>query len=358
MTDEELDRLVRGTDPYRPGLVTRLGGAEQTLLEEIVSGPAASRRRRWPSRLWRPAAVLSAAAAITGVLAVPALLAAGHRAGKPAIGFSAPVATASAGASTELLKPGGDKVLLLIDRPGWTFTHIGGFAGAEGGVTAAKGNLSLELSWYDARYYDSYDQDRLEVSPPQPGAVDGWDGDVFTYSDHDWELMLRPRGGVFVGIRTTGPWTRSGFDELLAATTRVDPRTWLAALPAGTVTPATAGRATAQALTGVPVPPGRTVSTLAIAGVNDPDMFADGVIRRVVCGWLGEWGRAQQAGDAAAAGRATAALSGSRSWPALKNMPTGGASPEVYFDLGDRVAGSARTGDKSPAEYFAELGCA
>ena len=237
MTDEEVDRLVRDADPYRPGLVAHLDGAEQPLLEEIMSQSSWSRFRPRRTRLWRTAAVLSAAAAITGIVAVPTLLAARlPEESVPAIGFMSSGA-APAVASSGLLETGGDEVLLLIDEPGWKVTNVYGFAAAEGTIVFAKGALSLDLTWYQAGYYDSYYQDRLYVSPPAPGEVDGWIGDVFTYSDNDWELMLRPRNGVFAGLRTSGPWSRADFDEVLAAVDRVDARTWLDALPADTVTP-------------------------------------------------------------------------------------------------------------------------
>jgi hypothetical protein len=362
MSDEELDRLVRDADPYRAGLVARLGGAEHTLLEEIMSEPSSSRSRVRHTRWWRTAAVLSAAAAITGILAVPALLAA-HRPAKPApaIAFlspgSAPSAAASAapsptGKPTELLKTTADKVLLLIGEPGWEITNVYGFGAAEGTIVYAKGDLSLDVTWYQADYYAGYYQDRLEVSAPAPGAVDGWNGDVFTYSESDWELMLRPRNGVFAGLRTSGPWTRAGFDAVLAATDRVGAQTWLHALPADTVTPPEVDRAAQQVLAGVPLPPGFEAHALAIPGVNDPYQFGAQVIGRVGCGWIDEWTRAKKDGDAAAAGRAATALTSSRDWPALKNMQAEGGYSESFWDLADRVAAG-----KSPGDYRNELSC-
>lgn len=51
MNDKHLDRLVRDADPYRDELATRLDGAEQKLLEEIMSTPKlASVPTRFPMR--------------------------------------------------------------------------------------------------------------------------------------------------------------------------------------------------------------------------------------------------------------------------------------------------------------------
>lgn len=68
----DLDRAVRDAGPYRPEHARNLDGAEQNLLEEIMSVPTAVRRpqlRRW-------AIAVAAAAAVTGVLSATALI--GH----------------------------------------------------------------------------------------------------------------------------------------------------------------------------------------------------------------------------------------------------------------------------------------
>src|SRR4051812_4509773 len=81
MTDEQLDRLVRDADPYRPEVIGHLDGAAQHLLEEIMSVPVLERVAEPPGR--RPRArrgMLSglagagiAAALITGFVAVSVL---------------------------------------------------------------------------------------------------------------------------------------------------------------------------------------------------------------------------------------------------------------------------------------------
>ncbi|AGL19053.1 hypothetical protein [Actinoplanes sp. N902-109] len=348
MTDEELDRLVRDADPYRPVASAQ---EQQSLLDEIVAAP--------PARSWRTAAVLSAAAALIAVVTLPALLVS-HRQQAPAppVGFlaasaAAPSAVPSATpAPVSLLTITGDKVLLLAGSSGWKITTVYGFGADDGTVVIAKGDLSLDITWYPGARHDSYYQDRLEVSAPEPGVVDGWAGDVFTYSDSDWELLLHARSGVFAGLRTSGPWTRAGFDDMLATLQRVDPRTWLAALPAATVTPPRARAATEDLLTGVPLPPGFTVSGVDIPGVYDRYQYGAELINRIGCGWFDEWTRATRDHDTTAVARVTTALGSSHTWPVLVAMRDEGDYAEGFWDLADRVAAG-----KSPGDYHAGFGC-
>ncbi|WP_067500955.1 hypothetical protein [Actinoplanes sp. TFC3] len=341
MTDDELDRLVRAADPYRPGVLTRLEGAEQDLLEEIV------RVRR--VRFGRTAAILSAAAAITAVLAVPAVLTT-HRSDTPVQAVASPAFDLKS--KTKLLDTGTTTVLLLLRASGWKVTSVYGFTGLDGTIEFAKGDLSLDISWNAAEYYPSFYDDRLEVSPPAPGKVDGWAGDVFTYSDSDWELMLRPRGDVFAMLRTSGPWQRAEFDAVLAGLSRVTPSKFVAAMPPEVVTPDTVAEAASGVLTGVPLPPGVSASTLDIGGINDSYHFAANVIGRVGCGWLDEWTQAKKLGDAPAAARVVSVLGGSRQWPALTRMASAGDFPQVFWEKADRLADG-----EPPGDYRREFSC-
>ena len=130
-----------------------------------------------------------------------------------------------------------DNPRLLIDEPGWKATHVYGFAEQAGTIAFDNGGRQLEMNWYPADQYDGYYKDRLEVSAPEPVEVDGRPGDVFTYSAGDFAVMLRPRDGAFVELRTGGGgWTRAEFDRVLGRIAHVDVQTWLAALPAQIVT--------------------------------------------------------------------------------------------------------------------------
>ncbi|MEK8107390.1 hypothetical protein NKG94_23725 [Micromonospora sp. M12] len=83
--------------------------------------------------------------------------------------------------------------------------------------------------------------------------VDRWPGDLFRYNERDFEVILRPRDGSMVEVRTGSDFTRAEFDRVLASVVRVDARTWLAALPAEIVTPRLVNERAAKVLADVPL---------------------------------------------------------------------------------------------------------
>jgi hypothetical protein len=350
MNDDQLDRAVREADPCRPGLAGRLDGAGDELLEEIMSQErvAAPVRRRLLT-------AVAAAAALTVVLAVPAVLR--HRSGGDQA-LPSPSASPSSAPSDPVtwralvLRAAGQNPRLLIDEPGWKVTYVYGFVEEQGEITFRNGDRELEMDWYPAREYQGYYVDRLDVSAPQPGGIEGWAGDVFTYSKSDFALMLKPRDGVFVELRTGGSWTRGAFDRVLTHIEQVDVPAWLAAMPPEIVTPERAAQAVTKVLAGVPLPPKFDTSTLDTLGTNDQYQFGAQVIARVGCGWILEWDRARKAGDVAAAQRAVAALRSSHDWPVLKTMSADGDYPEAFWEVADKVVAG-----KAPKHYQQGLGC-
>lgn len=361
MNDDQLDRMLRDADPHRPGVVARLGGAEQTLLEEIVSQTTAPHgARRFSSWKWRTGGALAAAAAVTGVLAVPALVGTGSVAG-PIVSGGAPEARAPEKGrpivfSAAVLKAAEDNPRLLIGRPGWTVTTVYGFAEESGSITFANGDRTLAMDWRPAKEYPGYlESRRVKVSKPEPVEVDGWAGSRFTYSAGDFAIMLKPRDGAFSEMRTSGTWTRATFDETVAAIKQVDARTWLAALPPEVVTPDQARAEVARVLADVPLPPGLDAAEVKVRGANDPYQFGVAVTGQVGCAWIAEWERARKAGDDAAAGRAVDAMQSSRRWKVLNDMNADGDFPEVFWEFADRIAG--KSAGKSEG-YREGLGCA
>lgn len=342
MTDDRLDRQVRDADPYR---VLDLHGADQELLEEILSV------RKPPRRIWIPVA---AAAAVLGVVGAAAVFVherstTEYAAPLPNISIAAPD---PAQAAAFVLKAAEENPRLLIGEPGWKITSVYGFADESGDIFFEKGDSSLNITWYPAKEYQGYYDDRLLVSKPQTAAIGDWPGDVFTYSDSDFALMLRPRDGVFAELRTGGKWTRDTFDAVVKQVKRVDAKTFLAAMPAEVVTPARAAEAANKVLADVPMPPNFDADSLLSFGTNDPYQFGAQVTGKVGCAWIAEWVRADKTGDKAARARAQQAMRSSHQWKVLKSMVDEGDWAEAFWDVADDVADG-----KIPRDYQGSLGC-
>jgi hypothetical protein len=342
MTDDRLDRMVRDADPFT---APDLHGADQELLEEIMSVARPPRRFLVP---------MATAAAVLAVVAGMAVFV--HE--RPTTGDAAPLphisiaAPNSADAVAFALKAAEENPRLLIGEPGWRITSVYGFADENGDIFFANGDRSVNITWYPAKAYDSYYQDRLHVSKPQPSTVGDWAGDVFTYSDSDFAFMLKPRDGMFAELRTSGTWTRASFDALLTKVERVDAKTFLAAMPPEVVTPDKAAEAANKVLADVPMPPNFDAGTLLSFGTNDPYQFGAQVTARIGCAWIAEYQRADQAGDKAARTKAQQALRSSHNWTVLKSMVDEGDWAEGFWEMADRAAKG-----KISQDYRQSLGC-
>jgi hypothetical protein len=348
MTDEQLDRMVRDADPYRPELLGPLDDEQAALLTEITTQPALKLVVKRRSVFRHAAAAVATAAVLAGVFVVTVVVhdrSGDDRAG-PAVSNGWPTTDPA------VLKAAEESPRLLIDQPGWTVTSVYGFAGPDGSLSYSNAGRQIELTWYAADQYQSYYKDRLEVSPPQPVLVDRWPANVFRYTDSDFEAMLTPRDGTFVGMRTSGTWTRAQFDELLTRVKRVNVRTWQAALPLSVVTPPKAEKAAGKILADVPLPPGFDVTTLNDLGTNDAYQFGADVTGRVGCGWIAEWKRANQAGDQPAKVRAATALRSSHHWQVLSQMQSEGDYPMIFWETADLVAAG-----RPPTHDAEGLGC-
>ncbi|TQS40014.1 hypothetical protein [Cryptosporangium phraense] len=351
MTDEDLDRLIRSADPYR---ARDLDGAESDLLGEIMSIPTLeplaeppTKRRRFLGTGARAGlAAAACAAALAGALALT------HSEPPTAPHRQQERQGAPVTYSALALKAAEGNPRLLIDEPGWKATYVTGFAEQDGSIRWTQGNRDLEMNWRPAQYYGSFRQDRLGVSKPEPVTVDGQQGELFRYDDHDFEVLLAPRGDTFVSMRTGGSWTRSSFGTVLAEIERVDVRTWLAALPPEVVTPDRAGDRAAEIIKDIPLPPGFDKSTLDVLGTNDPYQFGAAVTGKIGCAWIDESIRAKKAGDTDAEQRALDALKGSHHWKVLLDLQSQGDWPRVFWGVADKtVAG------QDPTRFAGSIGC-
>ncbi|MEU6074925.1 hypothetical protein [Micromonospora sp. NPDC047074] len=359
MTEEHLDRMVRDADPYRLDAIGHLDGAKQALLEEIMSDPVLERvveapkprRRVGRGMARRLAGAATAAAVLTIVLAVATMPRA--RVDDPG---AAPTGTAGASApvvySPVALKAAEGNPRLLIDESGWRVVTVYGFAQQQGTIRFDNRGRQLEMNWYPAAHYDGFRADRLRLNVSKRVEVDGWPGELFFQGLSDFGVLLRPRDGVFVELRSSGDWGRGEFDRTLGHIVRVDVRTWLAALPAEIVTPERVAEEAVKVLADVPLPPDFDVAALVIVGPNDPYQFGAQVTSRIGCAWIAEWLRAKRAGDEAALRRAGDALRSSHTWRVLHQMNDQGDWPETFWEIADKVAAG-----QLPAGYAQGLGC-
>ncbi|GLZ61146.1 hypothetical protein [Micromonospora sp. NBRC 107095] len=349
-TEERVDRLVRDADPGGLGVVGDLAGVKQTLLEEIMSESSVRRRVGMPRRrLWvrRFAGVVTAAAVLVSIVPASVVLR-----GQAEGGGVSPLVSADAGVvfSPLVMEAAQRSPRLLIDRAGWTVAALYGFGEEQGMVRFRRGGRELEMNWYPAYGYADRFADQRETGPGRSVRVDGWPADVFQSFSGDFTVLLRPRDGVVVEMKTSGNWSRKDLDRVLADVVRVDARTWLAVLPAEMVVPVR--ERAARVLADVPLPPGFDVDALEEIGVGDSYQFGVGVTSRVGCGWIAEWQRARAGGDEAGVRRAGEALRGSHGWRVLREMDGAGDWPEVFWEYADEVAaGTLRSG------YVEGLGC-
>lgn len=353
MTDERFDQKLRAADPFRPELAARLDGAEQHLLEEIMSVPAMRVAETTPAgkRLLVP---LATAAALLGVLSLLVTFRSQPDAPRAIIPPVAPAERTPLMTRAAWLKFAEHSPRLLIDQDGWKIVSVDGFSAGDrrGALGFEKSGLRLDMDWFDAKFYPEYRDDRAGVSPPEPVTVDGWKGFTVRYTANDFATVLEPRDGVFVELRFQGAMDEAGYDQVLLHVKRTDVPNWLAVMPPEVVTPDRVREAAAEVLAGVPQPPGFDVKSLDGIGTNDAYEFRARVVGAVGCGWIEEWDRARRAGDDAAATKAEDVLGGSRQWRVLNEMKDEGGYPETFWHYADRVAAG-----KAPGAYESALSC-
>ncbi|MEU4693697.1 hypothetical protein [Actinoplanes sp. NPDC023714] len=350
MTDE----LLKDADPYRRDVAARLDGAEQHLLEEIMSTPKLDTVPPLRRTLARRLTMAVAAAAVLAVAVTAATVA--RR--EPLEPYQGALGVTEAGGPAvngwELdLKAAENLPRLVIDEPGWKPTSVYGFAREDGNITYQNGDRAVSIDWYAAKHYPSYYKDRLEVSKPEWTTLAGVEASVVTYTASDFAAMRKPQDGTFAEMRVQGgDWTRASFDALLTKVVKVDAETFLKSLPEEIITPGDVRAEATKILADVPLPPGFDIASLEKDGANDPYQFGAFVAGQVACGWIGEFKRADEAGDDGAAKRAAAALATSRQWKVLKDLDAAGDYPEAVWDLADKVADG-----EVPDWYKEGLGC-
>jgi hypothetical protein len=146
-------------------------------------------------------------------------------------------------------------------------------------------------------------------------------------------VAIWEEGGDVYELRAAVP-DLPAFEERLDWLTKVDPQSWLDALPAKVVAPAEYNSTVREALKGIPTP-----KSFAPARVPNEHLVTDRyqvgarTAGTVACLWLRQWGSARRSGDSASEEEATKAMGTSRHWPILRWMTHEGAYSQVLWEI-------------------------
>lgn len=374
-SDAELDAAVTATDRAPAELTERLPveQAGLVLMEEIMREPRATRLRRGlvPS---------IAAAAVVALLAGGAVALSSGDEPKPAP-VAASSGTPSTAAAPEQAAPTADdlrQVTLPVD--GWAVTSAS-FDPRYGGEVGWAGPDGAEatLAVYPAADYDGYLRDRQQDGPTAPFSMLGQDGQLVSYSDEgddgadaptpagptpgaEQELQDSATGGPgavpdrarsAVMLPPVGDWfleldvsaaTEKDVRDLLGSFTRVDADTWQQSLGEAVVNPGEGEQFLTEALQGVEMPDG---VSLTVADLNLPQDTYQAQVRvaaTAACGWAQQY----VDGDEQALDR----LKASKDWPLLGEIAGTGDWP-------DALADAVRHLERKPrmADFSMTVGC-
>ncbi len=207
-----------------------------------------------------------------------------------------------------------------------------------GMAPAAVRQRRVELSWRPESLTQS--EDRLQGQPHPRGRqvvqlpVLGTTAYVDTHDEFysnvggagDRQMVaLWAEGPDVFELRAAVP-DLAGFEERLGWLTKVDPQTWLEAMPAKVVAPGEYDATIKDVLKGIPTP-----KTFSLSRVPNEELVTDRyqvgarTAGTVACLWFRQWGEAQRSGDEAAEAEAEKAMATSVNWPILHEMTQEGA---------------------------------
>ncbi len=341
MRDEELARALAELAPIRDQQVEALdlADAEAELIEAVVASPGVvdssglerrhGARRAWRTTPVRVGALLTAAATV----AVLVLLGIGSG-GDPSKPQFAAAAIRVAQANPRL----------LVTLPGWEVVRADEFEVDSGEMAFSDGEHQLTVTWYPARYYESYYRDRTWVDKdPTTFELLGQDTRTVAYSDREFATMLPPDGEVFVELRADLAY--DDYRELVESLQPADVETWLSAMPPSVVQPTDRAATVDTMLEDVPLPPSIDVASLE----NDESVLSRyqlgaRVTGAVACAWLDRWVKATDSGDRADAQEAGDAMATSRQWAILQEMTKEGAWSQVLWEYADAIGTGTQRG--------------
>lgn len=315
LDDAELDALLRECDPIDPLALQRTvtSTGAQALRTAIVQSGATPTRRRF----LRPAVLAAAVAVAT---AIPL-----------AFTLVSPTSHDSA-YGAELVRFAEHSPRLLVGAGGWRVTRADEESTQTGEMTFSSGTRSLDVFWVAGAH--EKDTDKFDMKHVATTTIDSSTAWVGAYDAHEFEAIwsvgdqAREARGNFADLA----------EFLAVATTlyRVDVDTWLDAMPATVVNPKSRAATVEQMLADVPLPKGFDQSTLDDGpGVSDRYQLGAHVVGAVSCAWIHQW----STGTAAQRSEASAAMATSRNWAILREMASGGAYPDVVWEIADALNG-------------------
>jgi hypothetical protein len=375
MKAHEIDRELRDADRFSAletaGL--ELGPATTALAEAILAEPATPPATKIASPPWRPTArrprrsLLGVAGlAAAAVAAAVILLVGGGSSESPSRAYGA-----------ALVHFAESTPLLLLEGPSWRVQNVFQIKGPEGLEGSMEFVTGKPIPYESVHLSGTPTEQRATgMFPPavrQRRVELAWSRRSLASEIERVRTMLHPHGRRVVElpvldttatvdtraefyVNQGGPgnrqmialWSEDGhtlemraavtdlgaFEERLDWLTKVDPQTWLDAMPEKVVKAADHDATVREMLEGIPVPASFQPSRVPDEGLTtNRYQVGAAVTGTVSCLWFRQWGQARRAGDRAAAAEAEDAMATSRHWAILREMAKDGAYPEVVWEL-------------------------
>ena len=213
-----------------------------------------------------------------------------------------------------------------------------------GKIRYTKGEWWLRVNWRPAHSYDGYVASRRRISKSTTVTLFGKPSESWAYDRHDHTVIRPVQGESFFEVRGEG-MDRAAFVDLLAQLRQVDADDFDARLPADVVRPHEVAAKVTALLTGVETPDGFEVSTTRVPPYQEPYHVAAHVTGQVGCAWIDQYAAALSSGDGASGQRAADAMSGSRTWPVLREIQHAGGWAEEFWAVADDMAAGEAPGE-------------
>jgi hypothetical protein len=282
--------------------------------------------------------------------------------------------------AAELVRFANASPLVLLEAPGWhvvnaneesrtygQLEYVRGPATASGtpkGMVSRRPSTfagrSSELAWRSGPL-SMWVHDRAASSSLHTTAtVLGTTAQVFQYSGTHGYLAVSALWAYEGRVVEFGAPVRSmaQFKAELGALRRVDPNTWLRALPPSVIKTAARAATIRRMLAGIPLPPGFRVSQIrGRALIKDRYQLGAAVTGTVACMWFADWSHARANGDRRAVDKAVAAMATAPRWPILREMESKGDWPNILIGYARAMPRGRLYGRPLMRLVWGTLGC-